>query len=295
MESVLQLFDRFRVAWHLNRANKNLYWPQVALTLVRVLVTLGAGAAIYSLTGSQAMARLLDNPNWSYLTPVLSPLILIFAGGWLLLYLVGAVLEAGLYSMYKDVILTGKVGEGAFVAGAARYSLSFILGDLLLLVVLAVLLPLWLVVGGITLTVGFGLLGLLWGAALMMWKVALVRGDMGVLAAIKASLRFAQDHKLMAASLYLIRQAFMRFGGSTASVPNLNWSNNASDLPSWLNLPIMRNPLKILQALVLALTVLAAFAVAAWSLVQMFFHVFFGLVMFLVWEDNDREVSRDVV
>lgn len=295
MESVLQLFDRFRVAWHLNRANKNLYWPQVALTLVRVLVTLGAGAAIYSLTGSQAMARLLDNPNWSYLTPVLSPLILIFAGGWLLLYLVGAVLEAGLYSMYKDVILTGKVGEGAFVAGAARYSLSFILGDLLLLVVLAVLLPLWLVVGGITLTVGFGLLGLLWGAALMMWKVALVRGDMGVPAAIKASLRFAQDHKLMAASLYLIRQAFMRFGGSTASVPNLNWSNNASDLPSWLNLPIMRNPLKILQALVLALTVLAAFAVAAWSLVQMFFHVFFGLVMFLVWEDNDREVSRDVV
>jgi hypothetical protein len=294
MESVLQLFDRFRDAWHLNRANKSLYWPQVALTLVRVLVTLGAGAAIYSLTGSQAMARLLDNPNWSFLVPVLSPLLLIFVGCWLFLYLVGTVLEAGLYSMYKDVTLTGKVGEGAFAAGAARYSLSFILGDLLLLVVLTVLLPLWLVLGGITLTVGFGLLGLLWGAALMMWKVALVREDLGVLAAIKASLRFAQGHKLMVAVLYLIRQAFMRFGGPVAT-PNLNWRNNASDLPDWVNLPIMRDPLKVLQTLVLALTVLAAFAVAAWSLVQMFFHVFFGLVVFLVWEENSGEVSCDVV
>lgn len=300
----MKLFDYFKEAFAINRANKDLYGPQIALVLVRMVLLAGYGAWVYTAVNSPGFRKLLvfgSNP-WALLLALLraAGVGLLALALWLL---VVRLVEAGLHNMYKSAVQTGSVQPGSFWAGVGKFFLPFVLGDLVIALAVLVLSPLWIFLGLVTFTIGFAVGALALGIFFMFWKVSLVWNERGIIEAVKDSFRFAWRHVAAVTVLYLIRGAFANpgaggggggGGGNPSGVINL-LNNGDGQVPFWPNPDIILKYLRLGIAIAIPIVVII---VAVSSLIQMIFTVFFALTLFVTYKHGfrpDEEVNPDVV
>lgn len=300
IKSVLKLFDYFKEAFALNRANKGLYGPQIALALVKVVLIGGFGFWAYTVVNGEGFRRMLmyGSDPWAILRLVLGAagIGLLALVLWLL---VVRLVEAGLHNMYKSAVLTGSIQPGSFWAGVAKFFLPFVLGDLVIALAVLLLSPIWVLLGLVTLTIGFSVGAIALGVLLMFWKVSLVWNQRGIFEAAKDSFRFAWRNFVAVTTLYLIRQAFANpfAGGGGGGNPGATYSVPGGEIqpPVWINPESIHNILRMAIAIATpALTIIVAIS----SLIQMIFTVFFALTLFVTYKHGFRpeeEVNPDVV
>ncbi len=287
MDKILSLFDYFKEAYHLNRLNKKLYRPQIALILFKLIMVVIIGLRVYNWLDYIGLYNY--SPHALLKLAVADGLMLLCL---LLTYAVIAVIiESGLYNMYKACITTGSTSASDFWAGIQKYFLRLLLGNLLVILGYIVLSPLYLIAGLITLTIGFGALSILAGVFLTMWKISIVMSDNGIVAAIRDSFRFASRNLIPLTLLQLVHWAFVN--GPTSGNSNvINFSNNANELSTIFNggsydpyygAETAELAAKVIRIVVMVLIPVITIATLAASLIRMVFEVFFSLVLFIVY------------
>jgi len=281
-----------------NRSNKELYWPQIALVLVKMVFVAGAGIWVHTWLGGDRFLNFLQMGSLQDFFSMVLGAAGISMLGLILWLLMARMVEAGLYYMYKTAVLTGTIQSGTFGTGVAKYFLSFLLGDLLISAALLVLFIPWVIIGIITVSIGFtvGIIGV--GVLLMFWKVSLVWKEEGVIAAIKDSILFAWNNLLALVVLFLIRGSFsspMNFSASGGNFSNvINYRFDGSDTFFNIDPVELSNYLRLGVAIATPLLVII---IAGAALVRMIFDVFFGLTLFITYKHgfSKEEVAPDVV
>lgn len=224
--------------------------------------------------------------------------------GLLLWLVISRVIEAGLFNMYKSAIQSGSVQPGSFGAGVMKFSLPFLLGDILIALAVLLTSPIWGLLGVVTLTIGFtvGAIGL--GVFLMFWKVSLVWNQGGIIEALKDSVRFSWRNLVAVTLLFLVRKSFLspNGGGGTGNVSNIFNLNNFGSPPAPGPAPgIVLNPDDIIRYLRIGVSIatpVLIIIVALGALIKMIFDVFFGLAVFVTYKHGfkpEEEVGPDVV
>ncbi|HYE11766.1 MAG TPA: hypothetical protein VEF53_16495, partial [Patescibacteria group bacterium] len=232
MNRLLLIFDYFKEAFHINKQNKALYKPQIALIAVDVLIILLVGISVYSWIGIENIRTLTEMGSSEILGFVLNQGFKVIA--IILAYaLISVILEAGLLNMYKKAVTQGYTEPGDFREGLSKYFVKLLLGKLLIFLCYIPALPFYLLIGIITLTVGLAVIPIVVGVFLTMWKVSLVMNDVGIIEALKDSFQFAKRNFMPLTVLQIIHWAFARGvsggggggGGGNFNLPNTNGYN----------------------------------------------------------------------
>lgn len=300
--SFLPVFDFFKEAFNVNRANKSLYRPQLALIVIKLLTITVTGIGLYTWMGGPVFRGWVHfGVGREELLPALLSASGIILGLAVLFFLVAALFEAGLFNMYKSAVTLGGVRAGDFGQGVKKYFLRFLLGEILIGAVLLLLLPLRALIGIATLSVGFALVSLVVGVLLMMWKVSLVCNEIGVLAAIGDSFRFARDNFWMLLFFHLIHNAFVSsgHGGPDFSYSFQLQGGDLGGIADHFSFDTGLETIRLFQYALAVLVPLIVIMTAVILLVKMIFDVFFSLAMFVTYirKSGIREgqVSPDVV
>lgn len=309
MEKVYLIFDYFKEAFHINKENKNLYRPQIMFIGIRLLMIIGMGIWVYSWINKININSFTEeNALYFILTYGITLVLILIAYG-----IVSVIVEAGLYNMYKRAILGGERGKSYFSEGVSKYFFKFLIGRIIIFLAWIVILPVYLITGMITLSIGFSLIPLVIDIFLTMWKISLVMNDSKLFQAYKDSLKFAKLNFFPLTVLQLIHFAFVKGvagGNGGGNIGNtFNYRNNANNFPipfSDINIDkeqVLSIFLKVIKIVVAVLIPVISIAVLAAALVKMLFEVFFSLVLFIAYnkkfiipETNIvEEVLSDVV
>jgi hypothetical protein len=300
MNKLLLIFDYFKEAFHINKQNKALYKPQIALIAVDVLIILLVGIGVYSWIGIENIRTLTEMGSSEILGFVLNQGFKVIA--IILAYaLISVILEAGLLNMYKKAVTQGYTEPGDFREGLSKYFVKLLLGKLLIFLCYIPALPFYLLIGIITLTVGLAVIPIIVGVFLTMWKVSLVMNDVGIIEALKDSFQFAKRNFMPLTVLQIIHWAFARGvsggggggGGGNFNLPNTNGYNQGPGQGfnnEFFNIPgaeqgieVFIRIIKIMVAVLIPIiTIASIFA----SLIAMVFNVFFTLTLFVAYKNG---------
>jgi hypothetical protein len=187
------IFDYFKEAFHLNKQNKALYKPQIALIVVKVLLFVLVGIGIYSWIGANNIYTMMRMQDWDILRFVLGlglKLIWILA----IYSLLSVLLDAGLLNMYKKTVMQGHTEPGDFKEGVSKYFFRLLAGQVLICICYLLLLPFYVILGLVTLTVGLTLIPIVASIFLTMWKISMVVNNSDIFTAIKDSSRFTKNN-----------------------------------------------------------------------------------------------------
>lgn len=288
------IFDYFKEAFHLNKQNKALYKPQIALIAVKVLLVIFAGISVYNWIGTESIYSMLYVDDWDILRFVLGIglklLLILLAYG-----LFSVVLEAGLLNMYKKAVTQGYIEAGDFKEGLSKYFPRLLAGELLIGVCYLLSLPFYIIFGLVTLTVGLTLIPIIVGVFLTMWKISLVMNDSGIFTALKDSFRFAKNNFFPLTVLQIIHWAFVQgASGGYGRGSNLNFPNRRNveeGVSEGLQaIPGIENALealaRIFRVIVTILIPVISIAVIAASIIAMIFEVFFSLALFVAYKNG---------
>ncbi len=287
MERIARIFDYMKSAFHLNKENRGLYKPQIVLILIKTAFFIFTGVLLY-----KVMLFIGSNRFWvSSIWQLVFGLIFWFLSVILLLAIVGVIVEAGLYNMYKSCIVTGALTEGAFSDGVRKYFIRFLLADLLMIVAWILFLVPFIFIGFLTLMVGFVLVPLLFAIFTAMWKVNMVMEDTRVIEGLRNSIAFGKSHFLPLGFLVMIRGAFLSMsGGGGGGSGGSNSASTGSQIgPAGDNVTFGYMYREILPYLKIAFYVLipvVSAAIIISSLVRMVFQVFFSLCIFIMYQEN---------
>lgn len=291
MNKIILIFDYFKEAFHINKQNKSLYKPQIALAAVKIALILFAGIAIYSWIGVENISALADVKSSQIFSFVLSlglkliAIILIYA-------FASVVIEAGLLNMYKKAVIQGSIESGDFKEGLSKYFSKLLLGEILIaLCYIFAFIP-YIILGILSLTVGLSVVPIIAGVFLTMWKVSLVMNDIGIIEAIKDSFSFAKRNFIPLTVLQIIHWAFVNgaAGGSKRGSFNFPSSGNfgsglenqAADMPS------PEEIIRVLKIIVAVLLPIIAVGTIIVSIVSIIFEVFFSLALFVTYKNDFR-------
>lgn len=298
MNKIVLIFDYFKEAFHTNKKNKSLYKPQIALIAVRVLLMLLVGIGVY---------RWIGVGNITSVTAMRSEEILgfMFSQGFKLLAimlvyaLISVIIESGLLNMYKKAVTQGYTEPGDFKEGLSKYFLKLLLGEILIILCYIPLLPFYLILGIVTLTVGLTVIPIVIGVFLTMWKISLVMNDTGIFAAAKDSFGFAKRNFIPLSVLQIIHWAFIHAasggssggGGNISNVNNFNNDFNQGYSNDIFTTPAMEEIIKIIKIVFAILLPIISIAIIASSVIVMIFEVFFSLTLFVAYK-NDFKVEE---
>lgn len=295
MEKVYSIFDYFKEAFHINKENKNIYRPQFLFIGIRLLMVIGMGIWVYTWVDKIDIYSFNGEDVLPFIIPYGITLLLL-----LIVYgIISVILESGLYNMYKKAILNGKCGNSDFSEGISKYFFKFLIGKIIIFIAWIVILPIYLITGVITLSLGFTLIPLLVDIFLTMWKISLVMNDSKVFDAFKDSFKFAKLNFLPLAVLQLIHWSFVKglsagggsgIGNAGGNIGNtINYKTGGSDFPiPFNNIKIDREQfinifLKVVKIVIAVLIPVISIAALSAALVKMLFEVFFSLVLFIVY------------
>lgn len=292
MKKLLLIFDYFKEAFHLNKQNKALYVPQIVLIAVNVLLIVFVGIGVYRWIGVENINNLASMGFRGIIKFALSQGLKVLA--LVLLYsLISVAIEAGLLNMYKKVVLQGYTEKGDFKEGFSKYFLRLLAGSILIVICYILAMPFYLLIGLITLTVGFTVIPILAGIFLTMWKVSLVMNDKGIFSSIGDSFSFAKRNFIPVAFLQIIHWAFLGGAGGGRS-GNFNFTQNIGNTPDSTSLqqPAVQQALeqavKIIKIVVAVIIPVAALATIGASIIIMIFEVFFSLALFVAYKNDFR-------
>jgi hypothetical protein len=286
MERIARIFDYMKSAFRLNKENRGLYRPQIVLILIKTVFFIFTGVLLY-----KVMLFIGENKFWiSNIWQLVFGIILWLLAVVFLLAIVGVIVEAGLFNMYKSCIVTGALTEGAFADGVRKYFIRFLLADLLMIIVWILFLVPFIFIGFVTLMVGFVLIPLLFAIFTAMWKVNMVMEDTRVIEALRNSIAFAKNHFLPLGVLVVIRSAFLSISGSGNGSGGSNSTSARSQLqPAGDNVSFGYMYNEILPYLKIGFYILipiVSVAIIISSLVRMVFQVFFSLSIFIMYQEN---------
>lgn len=299
MKKLVLIFDYFKEAFHINKQNKSLYKPQIALIAVKALLILFVGMSIYSWIGIEnfySMADSFDGPREALrfiLDISLKLLILLLAYA-----LISVIVESGLLNMYKKAVMQGYTESGDFAEGISKYFVKLLLGELFIIVCFVLSLPFYLILGVITLTAGLTLIPIIAGVFLTMWKISLVMNDIGLFAAIGDSFGFAKRNFFPLTVLQVIHWSFTNGisggGGGGGGSSNFNLpSNNGFDRGfdggfgrEFFNIPGLEAFVKVMKTIIAILIPIITIATISASVIAMIFEVFFMLALFVAYKNG---------
>ncbi len=295
MNGVYLIFDYFKEAFHINKAHKDLYKPQLVLVIIKLLMLIGIGTGLYVwLGGSQLYSLYYGEHAFSDIIQVLFTF-----GGSILFVLIlygvlSQIIEAGLYNMYKKSVMLGTTESGDFWEGVNKYFLWFILGEILLVLLWIPVYMIAFTAGLLTLSIGFAIIILIVRIFLSMWKISLVVNDSGLFTAMKDSFQFAKKHFIPLTVLQMIRWAFIEgtnSGGSGGkSNNNLQWNEQIEEMPPLFENDILpkevafEQVLKFVRIVIGIVFVVITIAVAVAAVIRIIFDVFFSLALFVAYK-----------
>lgn len=287
LNKLLLVFDYFKEAFHLNKQNKALYAPQIALIAVRVLLIVFAGIGIYNWIGMENINSLSAKETGEILRFFLGQGLKLI--GLVLIYsFIYVIIEAGLLNMYKKAISQGYTESGDFKEGVSKYFIKLLAGEIVIAVCYMVALPFYLILGLITLTAGLTLIPFLAGIFLSMWKVSLVMKDNGIFRSIGDSFGFAKRNFWPLSFLQAIHWAFIG-GMRGGSGGNFNFSNNAGNIagnPAYGGVDtqqFLEQFIRIFKIVIAVMIPVVAVVTIGASIVVMIFEVFFTLALFIAY------------
>lgn len=291
LSKTLLVFDYFKETFHLNKQNKALYTPQIALIAVRVLLIVFAGIGVYTWIGVENINNLAAMQPREILGFILSQGLKVLA--LIIFYaLVSVVIQAGLLNMYKKVVMQGYTEAGDFKEGVSKYFLKLLLGEIFIAICYTLALPFYLIIGLVTLSVGFTVIPMLAGIFLSMWKASLVMNDNGIFKSIGDSFGFAKRNFIPLTFLQIIHWAFL--GGVSSRGGNFNFTENARNMPgnSLFEQPgvqqVLEQGIRIFRIAMAVLIPVVALATIGASIVLMIFEVFFSLALFVAYKKDFR-------
>lgn len=309
MKKTYFIFDYFKEAFHLNKRNKQLYKPQITLIILKVLMLAAAALLIYSALRDMNFNNVnnFQFNDEAGLTMALGAKLLGIA---LAYFIVTTLIESGLYNMYKQCVLFGEPNKGAFLQGVGSYFPSFFLGELVIGLFWIIVSPLYLILGTISLFIGFTLIPMAVSIFLTMWKVSLVMNDTGIFRAFKDSFRFAARNFVPLTILQLINWSFVKGGpgkGSGGSISNIArysldkktsnnsiYNNGIFKFNNYNNSNITAEEFhKVLKVLFSIFVPVISVAVLVSLLIKMIFGVFFSLAMFIAYMRGFTEPQAD--
>ena len=301
-QKILKIFDYFKIAFRLNTSNKQLYKPQIIYLVLRGILILLTGLSFLEITetllpfiGKVSVTKffLLFWNNFkgtSLLLVVVTLLVVIFGSTYV---------EAGLYAMY-DKINRNEDEDIVFAAGANRYFLSFLLGNIIIALVWLLLLVPYLIVGAITLTLGFVWVPIIVGALLMVWKASIVTDNVGTIEAMSRSINFGKRHFVPANVYIIIQMALSKASGGGGGSGNTSSFQNSfnSNNDGITNLPFQTPGIVpdtsfnklfdqsfISTAIAIGTAVISIISIIA-GMIQMIFDIFFGLTTLIIYQDD---------
>lgn len=286
------IFDYFKEAFHLNKQNKALYKPQIALILVKVLLLVLVGVGIYSWIGTNNIYAMMGMQDWDIIRFVLGlglKLILILA----VYSLLSVLLDAGLLNMYKKTVLQGYTEPGDFKEGVSKYFFRLLAGEVLLCICYLLCLPFYLILGLVTLTVGLTLIPAVASIFLTMWKISMVMNDSTIFTALKDSFRFAKNNFFPLAVLQVIHWSFVS-GAAGRGSGNFNFPNNTNmeegvldELHQLPNMDyVLETMARVFKMVIAILIPVVSIAVVVASVIIMVFEVFFSLALFVAYKNG---------
>ena len=321
-QKILKLFDYFKRAFSLNYQHRQLYRPQILFLILRGVLIFTAGMSLIQVTRQvtpllqSATAMKLLSIFWKSFSS--GPLVLIIVA--ILVSWLGSIyVEAGLYSMYAQI--NSGSDDVTFTPGANRHFLPFVGGNLVIALfwILAAL-P-YVIVGALTLTLGFTLIPIAVSALLMVWKAIIVTENVGTFEAITRSISFGRANFIPASVFIIIKNAVSRFssGGGSGNYSNSGNFNFPGSEDGAGDLPISEMPFSdmpgselppaigegandfveflqgdILPAIFAVVTGIIGISSVLVGMIHMLFDIFFGLTAVIIYMDR-WEVPEPVV
>ncbi len=302
MEQVARIFDYFKRAYILNKTNRALYLPQIALILLKISFYIIFGLLLFEIAVSVADC---DFSFWMLKDSFFKSLV-----WWIVMIvlysLASVIVESGLFNMYRSCLLNEELEKGAFKTGAAKYFFRFLLADLLMILAWILFLIPYIFIGIFTLLAGFVLIPLLIAVFTTMWKVTMVMEDARLIESLKRGMRFAKNHFWSLGVLVILQRAFLSLpssgGSSNSNAANWNTQGDPKEMIpgsmengdmsflQWYSdiLPYIKIGFYILIPIV-------SIAVILGSLVGMVFQIFFGLSIFIMYFENEVEENEELL
>lgn len=292
MEKIALIFDYMKKAFRLNADNKGLYRPIVLLILLKATFFIIFGVMLYNFTLSLEDAIL----DWEFFANFGIKTV----GGLLLMMVVvgigSLIVEAGLYNMYRFVLEEGPLQQGVFSYGIRKYFWKFLFVNILVFIFWLLILIPYIIVGFVTLFIGFVLVPLIVSVFTIMWKIIIVVDGLGIMDSLKKSIRFAKQNFVPLTALIIIKQAFSAFGsggGSTGgnSSKFINDSRNEfmpvegieNINPDAAFREFFTEALPFIKAAFYIMIPVITIAIVITSLIKMVFEVFFNLTLFVMY------------
>jgi hypothetical protein len=303
LNKLVLIFDYFKEAFHINKKNKSLYKPQIALIAVRVFIALFIGIGVYNWVAIGNITSMTTMRPDQILSFALSQGFKLIA--IMLAYaLISVIVESVLLNMYKKAVTQDHTDLGDFKEGITKYFLKLLLGEVLLILCYILLLPFYLLLGVVTLTVGLTVIPIVIGIFLTMWKISLVMNDIGIFVAAKDSFSFAKRNFIPLAVLQIIHWAFsngVNSGGGSGGSGNIsnagNFNNNFGEGfgNEFYNMPGMMEVIRIIKLVIAILLPIISIAIILGSIIAMIFEVFFSLALFVAYKNDFKVEERQIV
>lgn len=301
MKDITKLFDYFKEAFHLNRENRRLYMPQMVLIFIKTCLYLAFGLFLYKLVvsfeyrgfGKEVLEDIFLNMAW-------------WIGGMIIFSIVASIVfEAGLFNMYKVCIYKKQFMGGEFVEGVRKNFIRFLLADFIMLLVWLLILVPYIIVGVLSLLIGFVLIPLMISVFTIMWKVSMVVEDIFVIEGFKKGFHFAVEHFIPLSVLVIIRGSFLSIGNASYNSNSGNGSTTNTS-PKFMDdflgdfnpryIPFKRGYMEVLPYIKLGFYIMLpviSIAIIVGSLVRMVFQIFFGLTSFVMYINNGNPAEHD--
>jgi len=309
MEQIARIFDYFKRTYSLNTKNKQLYYPQTSLILLKTIFYVISGLILYKVMAS------INVPGFSYEMLRYSA-AKTFGLGFLMIlihWFLAMIVEAGLFNMYKSCIQHGSVVTGSFGQGIRKYAFKFFLINILTFIGWGLIIVPYILVGFVTLFAGFVLVPFIIAVFTSMWKVSMVMEDRKIIESLKTSFQFGKTHFLPLSVLVMFQRAFSGLpkGSGSFNSNSGNWNSNynpsstTGDLTNGIenvDFSFLQWYGEVFQYIKVGFFILipvVSVAVLIASLIKMIFEVFFSLAIFIMYDENvndsNKELSKEVL
>lgn len=292
MEKIASIFDYMKKAFRLNVDNKGLYKPIVLLILLKVTFFIIFGVMLYNFTLSLEDTTF----NWQFFANFSISTV---GGVFLMMVVVGIgslIVEAGLYNMYRFVLEEGPLQQGVFSDGIRKYFWKFLFVNILTLIFWLLILIPYIIVGFVTLFIGFVLIPLIVSVFTIMWKIIIVVDGLSIMDALKKSIGFAKQNFVPLTALIIIKQAFSGFGsggGSTGGNTSRFISDSGNEFipvegveninPDVTFREFFTQALPYIKTAFYIMIPVITIAIVITSLIKMVFEVFFNMTLFVMY------------
>lgn len=306
MEKIAIIFDYFKEAFKLNTENKGLYKPQLAFIAAKTCLLIFISVSLYGILHKVSYFNSVDEMiGWSLLGLAGK---MFFVG--IVFFVISVIFEAGLYNMYKEVVLNGSLREGLFKEGISKYFVKFLLTDLFTAGFWIVISVPYAIVGAVTLSAGFVLIPLIINIFTTMWKVSIVMDEIGVFEGLKTSFNFAKSNFLPLSAMIIIREAFINmsgggsYGGNSSS-NTFNYKMNGGNQDMWnskfdgLDNPVfniqhaLNEMLPSIKQIFMIVVPVVSIIFVMFSIIQMVFIVYFSLSIFVMYDDKTKKIGLE--